>query len=32
MRATEVLWCRFENVPAYVAAQNIPLDVPGLGR
>ena len=26
-----VLWCRFENVPAYVAAQSIPLDVPGLG-
>jgi proline racemase len=26
-----VLWCRFENVPAYVAAQDIPLDVPGLG-
>ena len=27
-----VAWCRFENVPAYVAAQDIPLDVPGLGR
>ena len=27
-----VLWCRFENVPAYVAAQDIPLEVPGLGR
>ena len=27
-----VLWTRFENVPAYVAAQDIPLDVPGLGR
>lgn len=27
----EVLWCRFENVPAYVAAQDIPLDLPGYG-
>ena len=27
-----VLWCRFENVPAYVAAQDITLDVPGLGQ
>ncbi len=27
-----VLWCRFENVPAYVAAQDIPLDVPGSAR
>jgi proline racemase len=27
-----VIWCRFENVPAYVAVQDIPLDVPGLGR
>jgi len=27
-----VLWCRFENVPAYVAAQDIPLNVPGLGQ
>ena len=27
-----VEWCRFENVPAYVVAQDIPLDVPGLGR
>jgi len=27
-----VEWCRFENVPAYVAAQDIPLDVPGFGR
>ena len=27
-----VEWCHFENVPAYVAAQDIPLDVPGLGR
>jgi proline racemase len=26
-----VLWCRFENVPAYVAARDIALDVPGLG-
>jgi proline racemase len=28
---TEVSWCRFENVPAYVAAQEIPLDLPGYG-
>jgi proline racemase len=27
-----MLWSRFENVPAYVAGQDIPLDVPGLGR
>jgi proline racemase len=27
----EVSWCRFENVPAYVAAQNIPLELPGYG-
>jgi len=27
----KVLWCRFENVPAYVAAQDIPLELPGLG-
>lgn len=27
-----VAWCRFENVPAYVAAQDIPLDLPGYGR
>jgi len=27
-----VLWCRFENVPAYVAAQDIPLTLPGLGQ
>lgn len=26
-----VLWCRFENVPAYVAARDIPIDVPELG-
>jgi len=28
----EVQWCRFENVPAYVAAQDIPLDLPDIGR
>jgi len=28
----KVLWTRFENVPAYVAEKDIPLDVPGLGR
>jgi proline racemase len=27
----EVSWCRFENVPAYVAAQDIPIDLPGYG-
>jgi proline racemase len=27
----EVSWCRFENVPAYVAAQDIPLELPGYG-
>jgi proline racemase len=26
-----VLWTRFENVPAYVAAQDIPVDLPGVG-
>jgi proline racemase len=26
-----VAWCRFENVPAYVAAQDVPLFLPGLG-
>jgi proline racemase len=26
-----VAWCRFENVPAYVAEQNIALDLPGYG-
>ena len=26
-----VLWTRFENVPAYVAAQDIPVELPGLG-
>jgi proline racemase len=26
-----ILWTRFENVPAYVAAQDIPLDIPGFG-
>lgn len=26
-----VLWTRFENVPAYVAAQDIPLELPGIG-
>ena len=28
----EVLWTRFENVPAYVAEQNIPIDLPGYGQ
>src|SRR4051794_23439889 len=27
-----VLWCRFENVPAYVAAEDISLDLPEVGR
>ncbi len=27
-----IAWCRFENVPAYVAAQDVPLDLPGYGR
>jgi len=27
-----ILWTRFENVPAYVAAQDIPLDLPEIGR
>ena len=26
-----VLWTRFENVPAYVAAQDIPISLPGYG-
>ena len=26
-----VLWTRFENVPAYVAAQDIPIELPGIG-
>ena len=26
-----VLWTRFENVPAYVAAQDVPLELPGVG-
>jgi proline racemase len=29
--ADAVQWCRFENVPAYVAAQEIPLELPGYG-
>ena len=28
----KVAWCRFENVPAYVAAKDVPVDVPGIGR
>ena len=28
----EVAWCRFENVPAYVAAQDVPIDLPEIGR
>ena len=27
-----VLWTRFENVPAYVAAQDIPVELPGYGK
>ncbi len=27
----DVLWTRFENVPAYVAAQDIPVHLPGYG-
>ncbi|WP_246702609.1 proline racemase family protein [Starkeya sp. ORNL1] len=27
----EVLWTRFENVPAYVAAQDVPFELPGIG-
>lgn len=26
-----VLWTRFENVPAYVAASDVPVEIPGLG-
>lgn len=26
------LWTRFENVPAYVAEQGVPLELPGIGR
>ena len=28
----KVAWCRFENVPAYVAAKDVPVDLPGIGR
>lgn len=28
----QVEWCRFENVPAYVAAQDIRLELPGYGQ
>ncbi|VFS49077.1 Proline racemase [Budvicia aquatica] len=28
----KVLWSRFENVPAYVAAQDIPIELPGYGE
>lgn len=28
----QVLWTRFENVPSYVAARDIEIDVPDLGR
>jgi proline racemase len=27
----EVQWTRFENVPAYVAAQDVPFELPGVG-
>ena len=30
-KGEDVLWTRFENVPAYVAAQDIPLELPGIG-
>ncbi len=26
-----MLWTRFENVPAYVAAQDVPFELPGIG-
>jgi proline racemase len=28
----EVQWTRFENVPAYVAAQDVPFELPGVGQ
>ncbi|NPC54409.1 proline racemase family protein [Caenimonas soli] len=28
----EVLWTRFENVPAYVAERDVPVDLPGYGK
>jgi proline racemase len=28
----KVMWCRFENVPAYVHMRDIPLDLPEFGR
>jgi proline racemase len=28
----EVQWCRFENVPAFVAARDIAIDLPGIGE
>ncbi|KAB2851392.1 MAG: proline racemase [Hyphomicrobiaceae bacterium] len=28
----EVLWTRFENVPAYVAAQDVAFELPGIGQ
>lgn len=30
--AGQVAWTRFENVPAFVAARDIPLELPGLGE
>jgi proline racemase len=27
----EIKWCRFENVPAYVAAQDVEIELPGYG-
>lgn len=30
--AEGALWTRFENVPAFVAAQDIPLELPGVGE
>ncbi|TKT69456.1 proline racemase family protein [Aquamicrobium sp. LC103] len=31
-QGTDVLWTRFENVPAYVAEQDIPFELPGIGE
>jgi proline racemase len=30
-RGDEVEWCRFENVPAFLAEADIPVELPGLG-
>lgn len=31
-RGDEMLWTRFRNVPAYVAARDVPVEVPGIGQ